>query len=124
MLNICCLLKVLYFSVLIKIINNSTKNKQMATQHFIQIECISVEQFKNELLTEIKQLLETYVSQQTEQDEILSREQTAELLKISLVTLWKWTNNDIIPAYRIGKKVRYKKSEVLASLKPKNRFNF
>lgn len=52
---------------------------QMATQHFIQIECISVEQFKNELLAEIKQLLETYVSQQTEQDEILSREQTAEL---------------------------------------------
>lgn len=96
----------------------------MATQHFIQIECISVEQFKNELLAEIKQLLETYISQQTEQDEILSREQTAELLKISLVTLWKWTNNDIIPAYRIGKKVRYKKSEVLASLKPKNRFNF
>jgi excisionase family DNA binding protein len=96
----------------------------MATQHFIQIECISVEQFKSELLTEIKQLLETFNSLQTEQDEILSREQTAELLKISLVTLWKWTNNDIIPAYRIGKKVLYKKSEVLASLKPKNRFNF
>lgn len=124
MLNICCLLKVLYFSVLIKIINNSTKNMHMATQHFIQIECISVEQFKNELLVEIKQLLEAFNSLQTEQDEILSREQTAELLKISLVTLWKWTNNDIIPAYRIGKKVRYKKSEVLASLKPKNRFNF
>ena len=124
MLNICCLFKVLYFSVLIKNINNSTKNIQMATQHFIQIECISVEQFKNELLAEIKQLLETFNSLQMEQDEILSREQTAELLKISLVTLWKWTNNDIIPAYRIGKKVRYKKSEVLASLKPKNRFNF
>ncbi len=42
MLNICCLLKVLYFSVLIKIINNSTKNKQMDTQHFIQIECIPI----------------------------------------------------------------------------------
>ncbi len=97
---------------------------RMATQHFIQIECISVEQFKNELLAEIKQLLETYMSQQTEQDEILSRQQTAELLKVSLVTLWDWTKKDIIPAYRIGKKVRYKKSEVLASLKPKNRFNF
>lgn len=96
----------------------------MATQHFIQIECISVEQFKNELLAEIKLLLETFNNLQTEQDEILSREQTAELLKISLVTLWKWTKKDIIPAYRIGYKVRYKKSEVLASLKPKNRFNF
>lgn len=94
----------------------------MATQHIIQIECISVEQFKNELLTEIKLLLETFNNLQTEQDEILSREQTAELLKISLVTLWKWTKTDIIPAYRIGYKVRYKKSEVLASLKPKNRF--
>ena len=122
MLNICCLFKVLYFSVLIKNINNSTKNIQMATQHFIQIECISVEQFKNELLAEIKQLLETFNSLQMEQDEILSREQTAELLKISLVTLWDWTKKDIIPAYRIGNKVRYKKSEVLASLKPKNRF--
>lgn len=94
----------------------------MATQHFIQIECISVEQFKKELLADIKELLEIVGNQQIEQDEILSREQTAELLKISLVTLWKWTKHDIVPAYRIGNKVRYKKLEVLASLKPKNRF--
>ena len=55
-------------------------------------------------------------------DQLLTREETAKLLSVSLVTLWDWTKKDIIPAYRIGNKVRYKKSEVLKSLNQKNQF--
>jgi hypothetical protein len=44
------------------------------------------------------------------------------MLKVSLVTLWDWTKKDVLPAYRIGYKVRYKKRKVLASLKQMNRF--
>ncbi|MDO1513280.1 helix-turn-helix domain-containing protein [Maribacter confluentis] len=53
---------------------------------------------------------------------LLTREETAEMLSISLVTLWKYTKDNIIPAYRIGTKVRYKKSEVLLALKKMNQF--
>jgi hypothetical protein len=44
------------------------------------------------------------------------------ILKISFVTLWDWTKKDVLPADRIGYKVRYKKSEALESLKKINRF--
>ena len=38
-------------------------------------------------------------------DQLLTREETAKLLSVSLVTLWDWTKKDIIPAYRIGNKI-------------------
>jgi excisionase family DNA binding protein len=53
---------------------------------------------------------------------ILSREEAAKLLSISLVTLWDLTRKDKIPAFRIGNKVRYKKSDVLNALTQKNQF--
>ncbi|MBC7523931.1 MAG: helix-turn-helix domain-containing protein [Flavobacterium sp.] len=53
---------------------------------------------------------------------ILSREEAAKLLSISLVTLWDLTRKDKIPAFRIGNKVRYKKSDVLNALTKKNQF--
>ena len=56
-------------------------------------------------------------------DQLLTRDETAKLLSVSLVTLWDWTKKDIIPAYRIGNKVRYKKGEVLNALQQMNKFN-
>lgn len=94
----------------------------MRTQHIIQIKNITLDELKNELLTDIKQLIETLIQEPQKFDELLIRKQTADLLKISLVTLWDWTRKDIIPTYRIGNKVRYKKSEVLVSIKPMNKF--
>ena len=48
--------------------------------------------------------------------EILSRKEVAELLGISLVTLWTWSKKGIIPSYVIGTRIRYKKAEVLKAL--------
>jgi len=47
---------------------------------------------------------------------LLSRQQTAKILGISLMTLYTWTKKGIIPAYRIGNKIKYKKSEVFESM--------
>lgn len=94
----------------------------MYTKEIIQIENITIEKLKNDLLVEFQQLLQNFLNQQEKVDELLTREQTAKLLKISLVTLHVWTKKNIVPAYRIGNKVRYKKGEFLASLKPMNRF--
>jgi len=94
----------------------------MHTKEIIQIENITVDELKAELLTDIKQIIAKLIYDQKKDDELLSRVQTAELLKISLVTLWNWTKNDIVPAYRIGNKVRYKNSEILGSLRQRNKF--
>ena len=48
--------------------------------------------------------------------ELLTREETAEYLKISLSTLWHWSKKGILPSYGIGKRVYYKRSEVESSL--------
>ncbi|WP_339835862.1 helix-turn-helix domain-containing protein [uncultured Flavobacterium sp.] len=94
----------------------------MYIKEIIQIENITVEELKNELIIEFKQLLKSFLEQQEKADELLTRQETANILKVSLVTLWDWTKKDVLPAYRIGYKVRYKKSEVLESLKKINRF--
>jgi len=80
---------------------------------------------KSELLDQISELLDQKLNQANQQtkpdDELLTRKQTADLLKITLPTLWAWTNKDILPAYRIGNKIRYKKSEVLKALNQINK---
>lgn len=50
--------------------------------------------------------------------ELLSITQVCELLKISKVTLHKWKKLGKIPYYRISNKIYFKKSEVIAHLKP------
>ena len=95
------------------------------TKKIIQIEVTSSEDFKNEIICDLKQVLQDFVCsiQSNNEETLLTREETAEMLSISLVTLWDWTKKDIIPAYRIGNKVRYKKSEVNLALQKKNMFN-
>ena len=48
--------------------------------------------------------------------DILTREETAQLLSISLPTLWSWTKKNALTAYGIGGRVYYKKDEVINSL--------
>ncbi|MBD3863412.1 MULTISPECIES: helix-turn-helix domain-containing protein [Olleya] len=47
----------------------------------------------------------------------LTRQETADFLKISLVSLWNWTNKGIIKSYAIGNKRYYNKQEILAILR-------
>ena len=49
---------------------------------------------------------------QQEHQEYLTRRETAKLLSISLVTLNEWSKKGILQSYRIGGRVRYKKSEI------------
>jgi excisionase family DNA binding protein len=90
----------------------------------LQLENTNALDFKNEILEGIKVYLQDFANTvQQENDPLLTREETAKMLSVSLVTLWDWTRKDIIPAYRIGNKIRYKKSEVLKSLNQKNKFD-
>lgn len=51
-------------------------------------------------------------------DELLTREQAAELLHINLSTLWHWQRKGKIKCYGIsGSRRYYKRSEILSALK-------
>lgn len=92
--------------------------------NLIQIETTNADDFKNEIINGVITALKGFGGQsQTNNSEIiLSREEAAKLLSISLVTLWDLTRKDKISAFRIGNKVRYKKSDVLNALTQKNQF--
>ncbi|MGY6522425.1 MAG: helix-turn-helix domain-containing protein [Mongoliitalea sp.] len=49
-------------------------------------------------------------------EKLLTRKETADKLKISLVTLNDWTKRGLIQSYIIGGRVLYKEKEIEASL--------
>lgn len=49
-------------------------------------------------------------------EELLTREQAAQLLGITLPTLRDYTRRGYVTGYRIGTRVRYKRNEVLDNL--------
>jgi excisionase family DNA binding protein len=49
--------------------------------------------------------------------ELLTRREAAEFFRISLPTLHKWTNEQLIRAYEIGGRVYYKRQELIRSLR-------
>ncbi len=63
---------------------------------------------------ELKDIKENF--QPKESVELLTREETAKFLKVSLTTLWQWSKKGILPNYGIGNRVYYKRSEIESNL--------
>jgi len=55
-------------------------------------------------------------STESESEDLLTRKEAANLLGVSLPTLHDYTTRSIIPAYRLGTRVRYKRGEILNCL--------
>ncbi len=49
-------------------------------------------------------------------EELLTREETCQFLKIDSSTLWSWTNKQKVKAYGIGARRYYKRSELMECL--------
>lgn len=49
-------------------------------------------------------------------DKLITRTETAQMLGVTLPTIYDWTKKGIITAYRIGNRVRYKHAEILATV--------
>ena len=83
------------------------------------IESLTVNEFKELISEAIRQELINYIKapENPKSTEFITRQETARFLKISLPTLNSWTKTGLIPAYRIGNRVRYKLQEVEQSLK-------
>lgn len=60
---------------------------------------------------DFKKYLDTY-----EPDKLLTREETCELLKIDLSTLWHWTKSGKVTCYAIAGRRYFKKNELLERL--------
>ena len=64
------------------------------------------------------ELVEIMVKQEKESDydQLLSRKEAAELLKISLVTLSNYKREGRLPFYRLGNRVYFKKGDIMEAI--------
>ncbi|WP_235922485.1 helix-turn-helix domain-containing protein [Flavobacterium difficile] len=87
-------------------------------QNSLLVHNIDVLQFQELLKETLKTQLEELKTSLKEenQDELLTREETYQFLKIDSSTLWEWTRKGKLIVYGIGNRKYYKKREVLDCL--------
>ena len=88
-------------------------------KEIVQIENISVDELTELIAEKLAEKLEKRISvliSNQNDEELLTRAETAELLKIDPSTLWHWTKKGKIIAYGIGNRVYYKRGEILKAL--------
>lgn len=81
----------------------------MSTQIFLN--GITLQQLAEAIAPKLQQQKNIPIS-----ETLLSKKEVTELLGITMNTLSKYTKNGTIPAYGLGSRVMYKRSEVLHSL--------
>jgi hypothetical protein len=89
-------------------------NEKTVTQVF----GITPEEFKDSILSDFREEMKT-LSQHFQPilpTEYLTRQETAKILKVSLVTLSDWNKKQILVPYRLGNLIRYKRSEIELAL--------
>lgn len=86
------------------------------TNSAIQLMQIDIESFGQFIQKLVREELEKIIPAQSEEKEIYTREETSKLLNVSLTTLFHWNNQGVLKAKKIGKRVYYSKSDVMAQL--------
>lgn len=85
----------------------------------ILLETLTVEQLQQLIGTSVQNgilELQKQLQSKDNSEELLTREETCQFLKIDSSTLWAWTNNGKVRAYGIGARRYYKRSELLECL--------
>lgn len=89
------------------------------THKAVLLEALTVEELNQLIGTSVKNGI-TEIQQEFhskhQSEELLTREEACNFLKIDGSTLWSWTNKKKIKAYGIGARRYYKRSELLESL--------
>ncbi len=84
------------------------------------LETITSEEFRdlaNDVKATKKEIHSLIQNLQTpKQEEYLTRKELSKLFQVSLVTIHHWSKKGIIKPYRLGKLVRFKRSEVEQAL--------
>ena len=85
----------------------------------ILLQTLTVEQLQQLIGTSVRNgILELQKELQSKDnsEELMTREETCQFLKIDSSTLWAWTNNGKVKAYGIGARRYYKKTEIMECL--------
>ena len=79
---------------------------------------IPMDEFKTVLRDCIKMELSASAPSQSNEkpDYLITENEARDFLRVSKVTLKKWRDDKKIPFYRIGSRIRYKRSELLSCL--------
>ena len=73
--------------------------------------------------TQIQELINaTNKEQPKDVNDLLSRKETAEFFKVSLVSIHSWMKDGIIKPYKVGNRTYFKKSELINVVESSNRF--
>ena len=82
---------------------------------------ISLDQLQESIKTIVSAELKNAVSELSTkrelESELITRKETAEILGVSLPTLHEWTKKGVLPAKRIGSRIRYERTAVYDALK-------
>ncbi len=87
----------------------------------IQVQNVSAEEFKNEILKGVKEILGNYLETKKYEEKLLTRKEISEVLSISLPTLRSYVKRGVIQEHRVGSRVLYKWSDVMDALPATNR---
>jgi hypothetical protein len=86
----------------------------------LQIDNTNSEEFTEHILTRFDSKLQKYFSKyevpKKDNEELFTVEETINFLKCSKQALWNWRKNGILPSYRLGNRVYYKKSDIYKKL--------
>jgi excisionase family DNA binding protein len=86
----------------------------------IQVQGISAETLLQKFDNLESQIKELKQQPQPTTERLITRDETAKLLGVSIVTIHNWVKSNVLIAYRVGNKVRFKENEVFASLQQIN----
>ncbi|HAT3992563.1 TPA: helix-turn-helix domain-containing protein [Elizabethkingia anophelis] len=87
-------------------------------QSFIQFSQITIEELGDFIEERIANAIKkSTIISKSEEKPLYTREETAELLDVSLTTLHHWNKNNILLAKKIRRRVYYSKEDVMALLK-------
>jgi excisionase family DNA binding protein len=83
---------------------------------------ITVDELKSYILEGLRSILSEFKRPQemNKDEKLLSLSEASEFLKVSKVTIHKWKKKKLITSYRIGRRIYFKKEELVNSLKSLN----
>jgi len=91
-------------------------NPELAKDINLTITGVDLLNFAETLVKDTAAEVEAKLKAAQTPDELLTRQQVADLLGVTLTTLFHWNNKGILPTIKIGSKVRYRRSDIEQTL--------
>ena len=93
----------------------------------IQMIQVTPNELANLISESVKSQIQELVNASTkerpkDQNDLLSRKETAVFFKVSLVSIHSWMKDGIIKPYKVGNRTYFKKSELITVVESSNRF--